>query len=69
MDGVVSMIYEVGIEVMFFDGIKFVIVYIFIEVNGKLVFGELFLKNEDIIINEGKKVVSVKVKNVGDRLV
>ncbi|GAB0029487.1 urease subunit alpha [Helicobacter pylori] len=67
MDGVASMIHEVGIEAMFPDGTKLVTVHTPIEANGKLVPGELFLKNEDITINEGKKAVSVKVKNVGDR--
>ncbi|WP_104748738.1 urease subunit alpha [Helicobacter cetorum] len=67
MDGVASMIHEVGIEAMFPDGTKLVTIHTPIECNGKLIPGEVFLKDEDITINEGKHAISLKVKNKGDR--
>lgn len=32
-----------------------------------MVIGEYLLKNDDIVINEGKKSASIKVKNAGER--
>ncbi|PAF43868.1 urease subunit alpha [Helicobacter sp. 11S03491-1] len=69
MDGVASMIHEVGIEAGFPDGTKLVTVHTPIEDNGKLTPGEFILKEEDIEINKGKKSIEVKVTNKGDRAV
>lgn len=69
MDGVASMIHEVGVEVGFPDGTKLVTVHTPIEDNGKLTPGEYILKNEDIEINKGKKAIDLKITNKGDRAV
>lgn len=69
MDGVASMIHEVGVEVGFPDGTKLVTVHTPIEDNGKLTPGEYILKNEDIEINKGKKAIELKITNKGDRAV
>ncbi|PAF47442.1 Urease subunit alpha [Helicobacter sp. 12S02232-10] len=69
MDGVASMIHEVGIEAGFPDGTKLVTVHTPIEDNGKLTPGEFILKNEDIEINKGKQAIEIKVTNKGDRAI
>ncbi|WP_104749418.1 urease subunit alpha [Helicobacter cynogastricus] len=67
MDGVASMIHEVGIEANFPDGTKLVTIHTPIEDNGKLHPGEFFLKEEPIVLNAGRKSISLEVKNKGDR--
>ena len=67
MDGVASMIHDVQVEVSFRDGTKLVTVHSPIEDNGKMTPGEFILKKEDIILNEGKEAIEIKVKNQGDR--
>lgn len=69
MDGVASMIHEVGVEVAFLDGTKLVTIHTPIEDNGKLTPGEYILKEEDIQINQGKQAIEIKVTNNGDRAI
>lgn len=70
MDGVASMIDSILVEVTFPDGTKL------IPVNEPIRGGsgsdgarpgELILKDEPIVINEGRDTVSLQVKNTGDR--
>lgn len=69
MDGVASMIHEVGVEVAFLDGTKLVTIHTPIEDNGKLTPGEYILREEDITINQGKEAIEIKVTNNSDRAI
>lgn len=69
-DGVLELIYEIQVEGIFFDGIKFVIVYDFIcGVVSWWVVGEYLLEGGEIEFNVGWFVIMLIVVNIVDCLV
>lgn len=76
MDGVAAMIDSILVEVTFPDGTKLIPVNEPIRAangtgasssDGQGLPGELILKDEPIILNEGREAVSLQVRNSGDR--
>ena len=68
MDGVASMIHDIQIEATFPDGTKLVTVHHPIRgAAAKLTPGEIVAEPGDIVMNEGRKKVTIAVANSGDR--
>lgn len=67
MDGIPEMISEIQLEATFPDGTKLVTVHEPIIPNNRLIPGEIFTENGDIIINEGKASIEITVINTADR--
>ena len=68
MDGIAEMIHDVQVEATFPDGTKLVTVHHPIRgAHGKLTPGEVLAAPGDIVMNEGRKTVTLKVANSGDR--
>jgi urease subunit gamma/beta len=68
MDGIASMIHDIQIEATFPDGTKLVTVHH--PIRGalpKLTPGEIVAEPGDIVMNEGRKKVTLAVANSGDR--
>ena len=66
MEGVAGMISKVQTEATFDDGTKLVTVHKPISASSSFV-AEYFFDDDDIVINEGKSVVTISVENTGDR--
>jgi urease subunit gamma/beta len=68
MDGVASMIHDIQIEATFPDGTKLVTVHHPIRgASPKLTPGEMVVEPGDIVMNVGRKTVTLAVSNSGDR--
>ena len=68
MEGVASMIHDVQVEATFPDGTKLVTVHHPIRgADDALVPGEALAAPGDIVMNEGRATVTLKVENTGDR--
>jgi urease subunit gamma/beta len=68
MDGIAEMIHDVQVEATFPDGTKLVTVHDPIRgATGKLKPGEVTTLPGDLILNEGRKTVTLTVANTGDR--
>ena len=68
MDGIASMIHDIQIEATFPDGTKLVTVHHPIRgASTKLTPGEVVAEPGDIVMNEGRKKVTLAVANSGDR--
>jgi urease subunit gamma/beta len=68
MDGIAEMIHDVQVEATFPDGTKLVTVHDPIRgASGKLKPGEVTTLPGDLILNEGRKTVTLTVANTGDR--
>jgi len=68
MDGVASMIHDIQVEATFPDGTKLVTVHRPIRGSGdKLYPGEVLSEPGEIVMNEGRKTVTLDVANAGDR--
>jgi urease subunit gamma/beta len=68
MEGVASMIHDVQVEATFPDGTKLVTVHNPIRgAEDVLVLGEALPAPGDIVMNEGRETLTLKVENSGDR--
>ena len=68
MDGIASMIHDIQIEATFPDGTKLVTVHHPIRgAASVLTPGEVLTPPGDIVMNEGRETVTLKVANSGDR--
>jgi urease subunit gamma/beta len=68
MDGIAEMIHDVQVEATFPDGTKLVTVHDPIRgATGKLKPGQVTTLPGDLILNEGRKTVTLTVANTGDR--
>jgi urease subunit gamma/beta len=68
MDGIAEMIHDVQVEATFPDGTKLVTVHDPIRgATGKLKPGEVTTLPGDLILNEGRRTVTLTVANTGDR--
>ncbi|RDU66215.1 Urease subunit alpha [Helicobacter didelphidarum] len=67
MDGVAGLVAEVQVEALFPDGTKLVTVHNPIQQNSALIPGEIILQEEDIILNQDRESIAIKVTNKGDR--
>lgn len=67
MSGVPEMIHDVQVEATFPDGTKLVTVHDPIVQEEAMIPGELRVAAGDIELNAGRKTVSIKVSNTGDR--
>lgn len=68
MDGIAEMIHDVQVEATFPDGTKLVTVHDPIRgATGKLKPGEVTTLPGDLILNEGRRTVTLIVANTGDR--
>ena len=68
MEGVASMIHDVQVEATFPDGTKLVTVHHPIRgADDTLIPGEALAAPGDIVMNEGRETVTLKVENTGDR--
>ena len=68
MEGVASMIHDVQVEATFPDGTKLVTVHHPIRgADDTLIPGEALAASGDIVMNEGRETVTLKVENTGDR--
>lgn len=67
MDGVAEMIHEIQIEATFPDGTKLVTVHDPIPCSGKLIPGEIFTDDTEIIINKGRNSLTLDITNTADR--
>ena len=68
MEGVASMIHDVQVEATFPDGTKLVTVHHPIRgADDTLIPGEALAAPGDIVMNEGRETVTLKVENSGDR--
>jgi urease subunit gamma/beta len=68
MDGIASMIHDIQVEATFPDGTKLVTVHNPIRgADDKLVPGETLAEPGDIVMNEGRAVLTLDVANTGDR--
>lgn len=68
MDGIAEMIHDVQVEATFPDGTKLVTVHDPIRgATGKVKPGEVIPLPGNIVLNEGRKTVTLTVSNTGDR--
>jgi urease subunit gamma/beta len=68
MDGIASMIHDIQVEATFPDGTKLVTVHNPIRgADDKLIPGETLAEPGDIVMNEGRDVLTLDVANTGDR--
>lgn len=68
MPGIPVMVDEIQVEGTFPDGTKLVTIHNPIRQAGQEVIpGEYLLEDDDIIANEGRKVITLEVDNTGDR--
>ncbi len=68
MEGVASMIHDVQVEATFPDGTKLVTVHHPIRgADDTLIPGEALAAPGDILMNEGREIVTLNVENTGDR--
>lgn len=67
MDGVAEMIHEIQLEATFPDGTKLVTIHEPVIPNEKVRPGEYLIDEGEIIINEGKETIALKVTNTADR--
>jgi urease subunit gamma/beta len=68
MDGIASMIHDIQVEATFPDGTKLVTVHNPIRgADDKLVPGETLAEPGEIVMNVGRKTVTLDVSNTGDR--
>ncbi len=68
MDGIASMIHDIQIEATFPDGTKLVTVHDPIRgADDKLIPGETLTEPGEIVMNEGRKTLTLDVANSGDR--
>ena len=68
MDGIAEMIHDVQVEATFPDGTKLVTVHDPIRgATGKLKPGQVTTLPGDLILNEGRKTITLTVCNTGDR--
>ena len=68
MDGIAEMIHDVQVEATFPDGTKLVTVHDPIRgATGKLKPGQVTTLPGDLILNEGRKTITLTVSNTGDR--
>jgi urease subunit gamma/beta len=68
MDGIATMIHDIQVEATFPDGTKLVTVHNPIRgADDKLIPGETLAEPGDIVMNEGRDVLTLDVANTGDR--
>jgi urease subunit gamma/beta len=68
MDGVAEMIHDVQVEATFPDGTKLVTVHNPIRgATGAVQPGEITARPGELMLNEGREAISLKVANTGDR--
>lgn len=68
MPGVAEMIHDVQVEATFPDGTKLVTVHEPIRgASQSVIPGEILMADDDIVMNEGRPVLTMRVANTGDR--
>ena len=71
MEGVPEMIHDVQVEATFPDGTKLVTVHqpISGQEDATMIPGEMFIREGDITLNEGRETITLEVANSGDRAI